>query len=90
MAIMLNWWLCEGVDAVRHDHVIDIKGLCCSAPVLRLTKEFKTFAPGDIALVVSDKCSMTNDIPAYCGMMKHELLRQEEKDGLFQFWIRKR
>lgn len=74
---------------MEHDHVIDIKGLCCSAPVLRLTKEFKQFSPGDVALVISDKCSMVKDIPAYCGMTKHELLQQEEKDGLFRFWIRK-
>lgn len=78
----------KGVCSVNHDHVIDIKGLCCSAPVLRLTKEFKEFASGDVALVISDKCSMVNDIPAYCGMTKHELLKQEEKAGLFYFWIR--
>lgn len=75
---------------MKHDHVIDIKGLCCSAPVLRLTKEFKTFASGEVALVISDKCSMANDIPAYCGMTEHALLKQEEKTGLFQFWIRKK
>ena len=79
----------KGAGTVKHDHVIDIKGLCCSAPVLRLTKEFKELASGDVALVISDKCSMVNDIPAYCGMTKHELLQQEEKDGLFRFWIRK-
>lgn len=79
----------KGTGAMKHDHVIDIKGLCCSAPVLRLTKEFKAFASGDVALVISDKCSMVNDIPAYCGMTKHDLLKQEEKDGLFHFWIRK-
>ena len=79
----------KGVDTVKHDHVIDIKGLCCSAPVLRLTKEFKVIASGEVALVISDKCSTLNDIPAYCGMTKHELLKHEEKDGLFHFWIRK-
>lgn len=76
-------------DAVRHDHVIDIKGLCCSAPVIRLTKEFKEFASGDVALVISDKCSMIKDIPSYCAMTKNELLKQEERDGLFHFWIKK-
>jgi len=89
MATMLSWSECEGIGAMKHDHEIDIKGLCCSAPVIRLTKEFKAFAPGEIALVVSDKCSMIKDIPAYCGMTKHALLKQEEVDGLFHFWIQK-
>lgn len=79
----------KGVDAVKHDHILDIKGLCCSAPVIRLTKEFKTFASGDVVLVISDKSSMVKDIPAYCGITKHHLLKQEDKDGLFHFWIRK-
>lgn len=74
---------------MNHDHVIDIKGLCCSAPVIRLTEEFKVFASGDVALVISDKSSMISDIPAYCSMTKHKLLKQEESEGLFQFWIRK-
>lgn len=74
---------------MKYDHVIDIKGLCCSAPVHRLTKEFKAFSSGDVALVISDKCSMVNDIPAYCGMTGNNLLKQEEKGGLFHFWIRK-
>ncbi|MGD8514246.1 MAG: sulfurtransferase TusA family protein [Granulosicoccaceae bacterium] len=72
---------------VAHDHVIDIRGLCCSAPVLRLTDAFREYAGGDVALVISDKCSMRKDIPAYCSMTGHELLKQEEKDGLFHFWI---
>ncbi|MFA7484336.1 MAG: sulfurtransferase TusA family protein [Vulcanimicrobiota bacterium] len=74
---------------MNHRHLLDIKGLCCSAPVLRLTAEFKHFSVGDVVLVISDKCSMISDIPAYCRMTGHELLEQEESDGLFRFWIRK-
>lgn len=72
-----------------YDHLIDIKGLCCSAPVLRLTKEFKAFASGEVALVISDKSSMLKDIPAYCNMTRHELLKQEENAGVYNFWIKK-
>lgn len=74
---------------MKHDHVLDIKGLCCSAPVIRLTRELKQFAAGDVVLVVSDKSSMIKDIPAYCSMTKHELLKQEHEGGLFHFWIKK-
>ncbi len=43
---------------------------------------------GDVALVESNKVSMLSDIPAYCLSTKNELLKQEEKDGLFYFWIK--
>ena len=72
-----------------YDYLIDIKGLCCSAPIIRLTKEFKSFAADKIILVVSDKSSMLNDIPAYCGMTNHKLIKQEQTDGLYHFWIKK-
>lgn len=75
---------------MNHEHTIDIKDMCCSAPIIRLTKEFKMFASGDVVLVISNKSSMVNDIPAYCGMTQHELLDQTELDGLYQFWIKKK
>lgn len=81
----------SGVEAGEpgHDRLVDIRGLCCAAPVLRLSKEFRTMRAGEIALVVSDKCSMMNDIPAFCAQTKHVLLGQGERDGLLHFWIRK-
>jgi len=73
---------------MEHDHFIDIKGMCCSAPVIHLTKEFKSMKSGEIVLAESNKTSMLNDIPSYCLMTKNELLKQEERDGLFYFWIK--
>ena len=72
-----------------YDYLIDIKGLCCSAPIIRLTTEFKAFAADKTILVISDKSSMLNDIPAYCGMTNHKLVKQEQADGLYRFWIKK-
>ncbi len=73
---------------MKYDYFLDIKGMCCSAPVIYLTKEFKSMHPGSIVLVESNKISMLNDIPAYCSSTKNELLKQEEKDDLYYFLIR--
>lgn len=73
---------------MKHDHFLDIKNMCCSAPVIFLTKQFKTMKAGDIVLAESNKISMLNDIPAYCAATKNELIQQEEKNGLFYFWIK--
>ena len=74
---------------MKYNHFLDIKGMCCSAPVIYLTREFKSINSGEIALVESNKTSMLNDIPSYCRTTKKELLQQEEKNGLFYFWIKK-
>lgn len=73
---------------MEYDHFVDIKGMCCSAPVIHLTKEFKSMKSGEIVLAESNKVSMLNDIPSYCSMTKNELIKQEEKSGLFYFWIK--
>lgn len=74
---------------MEHDYCIDIKGLCCSAPVIRLSREFKTLPEGAIVLLISDKCSMLNDIPAYCRMTQNELLQSEAREGAYYFWVKK-
>jgi len=73
---------------MEYDHFIDIKGMCCSAPIIHLTKEFKSMKSGDVVLAESNKISMLNDIPSYCLSTKNELIKQTEKDGLFYFWIK--
>lgn len=75
---------------MEHHHLVDIKGLCCSAPVIRLAKEFVKFLPGEVVLVVSDKSSMLNDIPAWCNMTGNKLLETASDNGLHRFWIGKR
>jgi len=62
--------------------------MCCSAPVIHLSKEFESMKSGDIVLAESNKVSMLNDIPSYCLITKNELIKQKEKDGLFHFWIK--
>lgn len=64
--------------------------MCCSAPVIRLAKEFAQFQSGDVVLVISDKSSMLNDIPAWCNMTGNALLNTENTGELFNFWIGKR
>jgi len=73
---------------MKYDYFVDIKGMCCSAPVIHLTKAFKSMKSGDVVLAESNKVSMLNDIPSYCLSTKNELISQEEKDGLYYFWIK--
>lgn len=70
--------------------MVDIRGMCCSAPVIRLAKEFGKFRSGEMVLVVSDKISMLNDIPAWCKMTGNGLIKSEQRGELLHFWVEKR
>ncbi|TCV90616.1 sulfurtransferase TusA family protein [Sulfurirhabdus autotrophica] len=72
---------------MSHDHFIDIKNMCCAAPIVLLTKSIKLFKSGDVVLIESNKVSMVNDISAYCKMTQHLLIKHEEISGLHHFWI---
>lgn len=74
---------------MKHDQTLDVAGLCCAEPIIRITKQMKTLAPGNVLLVVSDKSSMRKDIPAYCRQTGNALVHHEEAQGMLRFWIRK-
>ena len=74
---------------MEYDQTLDVSGLCCAEPIIRITKAMKATAPGDVLLVTADKTSMLKDVPAYCRQTAHELIHQQESQGKFQFWIRK-
>ncbi len=74
---------------MEHDQAIDISGLCCAQPIIRITQELKRMTAGNVLLVKSDKTSISKDIPAYCNQTGNSLIHQEEYQGTFQFWIQK-
>lgn len=73
---------------MEHDYSIDLKDMCCQGPILLMTKEFKNMEPGKVVLITSQRDSMKNDVPAFCRMQKHEVLAEDEADGLYRFWVK--
>jgi tRNA 2-thiouridine synthesizing protein A len=74
---------------MEHQRLVDLRGLCCSAPVIKLSAELKGMRVGEVLLAEADNDSMRKDVPAYCRLTKHDLLQHNEQDGLLRFWIRK-
>ncbi len=75
---------------------IDITGMCCSVPIIKISKELKDMQSGDILLALSDKVSMENDIPSFCRRSGNELLSIETSgqdptlpEGMLAFYIKK-
>lgn len=74
---------------IKYDLLVDISGICCAQPIIRLSKELKSIAHGKVILAVSDKSSMLNDIPAFCNKTNNQLMHYEEVSGVLRFWIKK-
>lgn len=61
-------------------HEVDARRLLCPMPVIRVQNAVKNAAPGDIISVVCTDPGTMSDIPAWCRINGHALLRAE-KDG---------
>lgn len=75
---------------MEYNQILDVCGLCCAEPIIRITKALKGTVSGEVLLVTADKASMLNDVPAYCRQTDNDLIHQQESQDKFQFWIRKK
>jgi len=75
---------------MEHTRHLDLRGLGCAEPIVRLAVMLKSMAAGTILLAESDRTALRKDIPAFCARTRHELIRADEQDGLLRFWIRRK
>ena len=73
---------------MQHDLEIDVSNTCCSAPIIRLSKEFKARKTGDVALVIANKESVHTDITSYCATTGHSLMEETQTGDTYRFWIK--
>ena len=69
--------------------LLDAKGLFCPAPIYLTAKRIKEMEQDKTLTVLSDDPGILQDMPAWCKASGNELLRFEEKNGAYTFFIRK-
>jgi len=62
-------------------HTLDVLGLKCPQPVLKLATLAKEIPPGDTVEVLADCPSFPNDLPAWCDKAKKTLLFCVDEGG---------
>ena len=66
---------------------LDVKGLKCPLPVLKVQKAMKELDVGDqLEVIATDPLSVI-DVPAYCQESGHKLVSQSSKDDDHVFLI---
>lgn len=69
--------------------LLDATGLRCPLPVLKARKALKSLPPGGTLLVRATDPAAPRDFQAFCTETSHELVETAEKDGVYEFTIRK-
>ena len=68
---------------------LDLKGLACPLPVVKVSKGIKEIEVGEVLkAVTTDKGSLT-DFPAWAETSGNEIVEVVEGDGVFEFFIRR-
>jgi tRNA 2-thiouridine synthesizing protein A len=69
--------------------VVDTKGMACPMPIVKAKKALDGLASGEIMEVLSTDKGSVNDFQAWVKQTKHELIKHEEENGIYKFFVKK-
>lgn len=59
------------------DQVVDLTGLKCPMPIVRLTKQMKTLVSGEQLTAIADDPAFCLDVEAWCQSTGYKLIQLE-------------
>jgi tRNA 2-thiouridine synthesizing protein A len=68
---------------------LDLKGLVCPIPIVRVNQAIKQVQVGEIIEAFATDPGVLADIPAWCKTSGQELVKMERIDKIFRFVIRR-
>lgn len=69
--------------------LLDAKGFACPMPVVRTKKAINELQSGDILEIHATDKGAKSDLTAWAKSGGHELIKHEEENNVFKFWIKK-
>ncbi|MGP1908856.1 sulfurtransferase TusA family protein [Metabacillus sp. JX24] len=69
--------------------VLDAKGLACPMPIVRTKKAMADLESGQVLEVHATDKGAKADLTAWSKSGGHELVKHEEENSVFKFWIKK-
>lgn len=70
--------------------LLDATGLYCPEPVMLLHSKIRELADGDLLKLQATDPSTTRDVPKFCMFLGHELVKEDQQDDQYFYWIRKK
>ncbi|MFS0776652.1 sulfurtransferase TusA family protein [Neobacillus sp. 3P2-tot-E-2] len=75
---------------MKADTVVDVSGLACPMPIIKLKKGIDTLESGQVIKLLATDRGALNDLPAWSKNAGHTLLKMQQEEKLIKFWIRKK
>lgn len=74
---------------MKTDIIVDTKGLACPMPIVRAKKALDSLQVGQTMEVLSTDKGSVNDFQAWVKQTKNELIKHEEANGIYKFFVKK-
>ncbi len=78
-----------GADIIQFDQFLDAKGLNCPLPILKTKKAMDTISRDQVLKVETTDPGSKNDMAACAKRSGNELIKKEELNGTFTFYLKK-
>jgi tRNA 2-thiouridine synthesizing protein A len=76
--------------AIKTDKVMDLKGLPCPMPVVKVSKGIKEVQVGQVVEAVTTDPGALTDFPAWAKTTGNEILKTEQVNGTIRFFIKRK
>ncbi len=77
-------------EAISCDREVDARGLNCPLPILRAKKALTDLGSGQVLKLVSPDPGSKRDFEAFVRQTGHTLLRVDEQDRQWTFFLQRR
>lgn len=76
-------------EAIKADKVMDLKGLPCPMPVVKVSKGIKDVEVGQVLEAISTDPGALTDFPAWARTSGNEILDTIQEDGVIRIFIKR-
>ena len=68
---------------------LDARHLLCPLPILKAKQAMRKLNVGEVLKVQATDPNTPVDIRAFCDARGHDLVSEDEADGVFTFWLKR-
>lgn len=73
---------------MQFDRQIDTRGTKCPMPVLKTKRALATMQQGEVLCVLATDPASMGDLVQFAKQTGHQILTQEEKDGVYTHYLK--
>ena len=77
------------IEGIKVDKVMDLKGLPCPMPVVKVSKGIKEIDVGQVLEAATTDPGSLVDFPAWAKTTGHEILKTDQDNGQIKFYIKR-